>query len=139
MLLLVACTRTDAPALRASDPVAGAVEGDAAAVYFALHNDDDREHRLQGVRCECAERASLHLTEDLDGVSMMTAVDAIAVPAGETVELRPGGSHIMLEGLRAPLREGSTIEVSLELDRGEPVELEVPIVALESLNERYPR
>lgn len=138
-LLVVGCSRAHEPPLRVSDPVAGASEGDAAAVYLALHNDGDLEHRLQGARCVCAARASLHLSQDLDGVSMMTVVDSIEVPPGGTVELRPGRSHIMLEGLRAPLREGSTAEVTLELDRGEPVELEVPVVALESLNERFPR
>jgi copper(I)-binding protein len=133
------CSGDPEPAIRAVDPVIGASDGDAAALYLGVTNDGDDELHLVGARCDCAERTSLHMTRDLDGIAMMTVVESLPVPGGETVELRPGGSHIMLEGLRAPLRTGSVVEVTLELDRSEPIELEVPVVALESLNERVPR
>jgi copper(I)-binding protein len=133
------CGVDDAPGVRVVDPAVGASEGGAAALYLNLTNAGEDEIRLTGARCDCAETTTLHVSEDLDGVVMMTAVESLAVPLDETVELHPGGSHIMLEGLRGPLRAGSTVEVTLEVDRGEPIELEVPVVALESLNERVPR
>jgi copper(I)-binding protein len=129
----------DEPDVRAVDPAVGASEGGSAALYVDLANTGDHELRLTGARCDCAETTTLHVSEDLDGVVMMTAVDSLALPVDENVELHPGGSHIMLEGLHGPLRAGSTVEVTLEVDRREPIELEVPVVALETLNERVPR
>lgn len=52
----------------------------------------------------------------------MVPVDEIAIPAGETVLLEPGGYHIMLLELAAPLELGSTIEVTLTFEQsGEQV------------------
>jgi copper(I)-binding protein len=137
-VIAAGCTGGSA-GLRASDPAVGASSGDAAAVYLTLHNEGDDDVRVTGAACDCSQEASLHVVEDLGDASMMTTVETLEIPAGESVELRPGGSHIMLEELRAPLREGSVAQVTIEVDRGDPIELEVPVVALESLNERVPR
>ena len=64
---------------------------------------------------------------DMGGMGGMTMqeVDEIAVPAGETVSLEPGGYHVMLLGLVEPLEIGDTFDVTLALDNGE--ELVVPV------------
>ncbi|MFP4513147.1 MAG: copper chaperone PCu(A)C [Acidimicrobiales bacterium] len=51
--------------------------------------------------------------EDSGGMMTMKEVDEIAVPAGETVVLEPGGYHVMLLDLVAPLEAGETIEITL--------------------------
>jgi copper(I)-binding protein len=48
----------------------------------------------------------------------MQEVDSIAVPAGGTVALEPGGYHIMLLGLTEDLVVGDSIEVTLEFESG---------------------
>jgi len=50
------------------------------------------------------------------GAMTMQQVSAIELPAGETVELKPGGYHIMLFDLVKPLEKGSTVEVTLEFE-----------------------
>jgi len=51
-----------------------------------------------------------------DGMMTMKKVDEIKVPAGETVTLEPGGLHVMLMELAAPLEVGNTIEVTLTFE-----------------------
>ncbi|MFM8267210.1 MAG: copper chaperone PCu(A)C, partial [Ilumatobacteraceae bacterium] len=62
-----------------------------------------------------------------DGMSMQE-VDSIPLPAGETVALEPGGSHIMLLGLTAPLEVGTTIELTLTLEEAGTVVVDVPVL-----------
>jgi copper(I)-binding protein len=47
------------------------------------------------------------------GVMKMRAVPKIDLPAGKTVELKPGGYHLMLMNLERPLRDGETVPVTL--------------------------
>lgn len=134
-----ACSGDGASALRTSDQVVGANPGESAALYVDIANHGDVEDSLLGASCTCAERTSLHVTEDRDGILMMAPTDELDLPAGTTVELHPGGSHIMLEGLQGPLTAGSTVEVSLEFARSTPIAMEVPVVPLEDLPDRFPR
>ena len=57
----------------------------------------------------------------------MRPVDAIALPAGKAVTLEPGGYHIMLEDLVAPLEVGKEITVTLTFDTAGTREITVPI------------
>jgi copper(I)-binding protein len=52
------------------------------------------------------------------GMMEMRPVDRVEVPAGETVTLEPGGYHIMLLELAAPLEAGTTLEVTLTFEEG---------------------
>ena len=47
------------------------------------------------------------------GVMRMRAIDSLALPAGKTVELKPGGYHLMLLDLAQPLKEGDSVPVVL--------------------------
>lgn len=72
-----------------------------------------RPDRLIGASAAMAERVELH-SMSMDGdVMRMRQVDAIDVPAGQQVELKPGGYHLMLMDLRQPLKPGSTVPLSL--------------------------
>jgi len=59
----------------------------------------------------------------------MRAVEGIDLPAGETVSLKPGGYHIMLIDLVAPLEEGTTIDVELTFASGATGTVTVPVRA----------
>lgn len=47
----------------------------------------------------------------------MRPLDSLDVPANSTVELKPGGTHVMLMDLRAPLAPGSSIDLDLKLEK----------------------
>lgn len=130
-----ACADGGEGSLRASNPAVGANPGDSAALYIELDNDGDSD-TLLSASCDCTETASLHVTEDRDGILLMVESDAIDLPGQSRTELRPGGSHVMLEDLEEPLTAGSTVEVVLSFERSPELVLEVPVVALQELAER---
>ena len=79
-----------------------------------------REARVVvGVRSDAFADVSLHETRIVDGVSRMRPVPRLTVPAGGSVELQPGGLHLMLVQPRGALEAGDSIEVVLELEGGQ--------------------
>lgn len=71
--------------------------------------------RLVGVSCPLAASAELHQMTMDAGTMRMRAVDAIDLPAGKTVSLKPGGYHIMLFGLKQGLKPGEAVPFALTL------------------------
>jgi len=68
------------------------------------------------------------------GMMKMNAVDRLPLPAGKTVDLKPGGYHVMLMGLRAPLRAGDTVPLTLTFEdkagKKSAVEVKAPVKPL---------
>ena len=116
----------------ASNAAVGANPGDDAALYVDLSNQGG-DDVLVSAACACAAATSLHTTEDRDGILLMVESPGMDLPAGEEVELTPGGPHVMLEDLEEPLSTGSSIEVTLSFENSPDLLLDVPVVALEEL------
>jgi periplasmic copper chaperone A len=70
---------------------------------------------------------SLHRTETIDGVSRMRAVPSLLVEAGASVELAPGGYHLMLMKPAAPLQDGQSVTVTMTAADGREFHFEVPV------------
>ena len=105
-------------------PVAGGV----GAVYLTLANDSADDDRLLGAESEACASIELHESREQDGIArMIPHPDGLALPAGSRVELRPGGHHLMLYGVRRPLAEGEVLRLRLRFERAGLRELEVPI------------
>lgn len=95
---------------------AGAGKTGVAYVTVVNHGPDNA---IIGASAPVAERASLH-THEMDGdVMRMRPVQSVDLPTGETVTFAPGGLHIMLMELSAPLAEGATFPLTLELATGD--------------------
>lgn len=100
----------------------------SAAGYMAISNEGSEPDRLLAVEGDFAQKIMLHTTEfGSDGVARMTHLDGIEIPAGDTVVLEPGGMHVMLMGLTAPLTEGAHIPATLVFERAGRVEVEFAI------------
>ncbi|WP_299500519.1 copper chaperone PCu(A)C [uncultured Roseobacter sp.] len=81
--------------------------------YLEVTNTGDTADRLIGVKADFP-KVELHTTEEKDGVARMMHVDAIEIPAGETVSLEPGGFHVMFMGLGGdPFEVGEKIPATL--------------------------
>ena len=65
-----------------------------------------------------------------DGKMTMRPAGVLDVPAGERVVFEPGGLHLMLMGLAAPLREGETFPLTLRFEDGAPVTVTVPVLGI---------
>jgi copper(I)-binding protein len=67
-------------------------------------------------------------------VMKMAAVPSLNVPAGGAVELKPGGYHVMLMDLKAPLTDKATVPITLTFENAKgvksQVELQVPVRAM---------
>ena len=97
--------------------------------YMTLHNSGTGNDRLIGVSTHIADRAKLH-THDMKGdVMKMRPIDAIMIPKGGMVELKPGGLHIMLFGLRTPLKKELSFPMRLKFESAGEVDIEVFIEA----------
>ena len=97
-----------------------------AAGYATIRNGGESDDRLVGATTDIAERVEIHRTEMDDGVMRMRPLkDGLAVPAGETVTLEPGGLHLMFIGLLAPVKEGVAFPVTLTFEQAGEVALTV--------------
>lgn len=87
--------------------------------------------RLVGVSTPAAGLAEVHEMKMNGDVMTMRAVPALELPAGKTVELTPGGYHLMLMDLKAPLTKNTTVPMSLRFKDAQGVEstlvLKVPV------------
>jgi hypothetical protein len=71
----------------------------------------------------------------MEGTTMkMRAIPGLDLPAGKAVELKPGGYHVMLMDLKAPLKDGESVPLTLVVQgkdgKKETIELKAPVKAL---------
>ena len=86
----------------------------SSAAYVSVMNHGKMADRLLGATSNLARKTELHLMEMDNGVMRMRPIEGgIDLPAGKTIHLAPGGYHVMLIGLNAPLTAGSIFEITL--------------------------
>ena len=94
----------------------------------------DQDATLIGATSSVSEKVELH-TMKMEGEKMVMAqVPSIPLPANTKVELKPGSLHIMFMSLKAPLKEGDTVTLKLEIKnkagKSEFLDLQAPVKAL---------
>lgn len=92
-----------------------------------------RAAKLVGVSTPAAGMAEIHQTRMEGGVMRMRPVESIELPAGQAVELKPGGYHVMLMQVKPALQEGQSVPLTLQFESGgkrESVTVQVPVKAL---------
>jgi copper(I)-binding protein len=92
------------------------------AGYATLANSGDQPLTILTVQSNAFRMASLHETVIDDGVSRMKDLHRLVIAPGQTVQLKPGGKHLMLMQPRHGITEGDRIEVMFLLADGERVE-----------------
>lgn len=105
------------------------------AAFMLLRNPGEQDLAVLDAFSPAAENTELHNHVEEDGVMQMRRVQAINVPAGGSVELAPGGLHLMLIDLVETLEEGDQVELTLELDNAERVSFEAPVKLIEVMDE----
>lgn len=95
----------------------------AAYLTLAIHGAE-LDHLL-GVATPVARKARLHSHLVEDGIVRMRPLKAIEISPGEPVVLEPGGFHIMLMGLKAPLEAGTAFPLTLSFEKAGTIEVEV--------------
>ncbi len=95
----------------------------AGAVYMTLSNQAAAPDKLVQITTESASTAEVHETVEKDGVATMRPIESLEIPVGGSVELKPGGYHVMLMGLKAPLKKGDMIMLQLEFEHAGKVDV----------------
>lgn len=103
--------------------------GEEAAVYMAIA-DFGAADRLLRATSDVAADVQIHENRVEGATASMHPLDGLDIPAGGSVELKPGGLHIMLLGLRQSLEPGDTIPITLDFKVAGKLALEVPVRAL---------
>ena len=96
---------------------------------MTLRNTGAQAARLHSAASPIARVVELHTHVREREVMRMRPVTDIPVPPGGTVELRPGGLHVMLIGLNAPLRQGGSVPLTLRFERAGEVRVELTVEA----------
>lgn len=112
---------------------ATATSAKTGALYLTVRNTGTKADRLLGVSTDAAERCELHLSETSGDVMTMRMVENVEVPAGGSAAFAPQGAHVMLMGLKAPLKKGSHFAATLHFEKAGDVVVEVKVQGIADL------
>lgn len=101
-----------------------------SAAFMQLNNSGQQARQLRSASSDIAEKVELHTHTNDNGVMRMRQVEAIEIPAQSDTSLQPGGYHIMLLGLKRPLKVGETINFTLHFANGETKTLNAPVTKM---------
>ena len=101
-----------------------------AGGFLTIENTGTEADRLVSVSTDAANAAQIHeMALENDVMKMRQLPDGLEIPAGATVELAPGGLHLMFMGLKRPFVEGETVSVTLTFEKAGTVEIVLPVAA----------
>ena len=103
----------------------------AAGAFMKIENSGSAD-QLVSASSPAAGEVQLHQMSREGNVMKMGQVKDIAVPANGSVDLKPGGYHIMLMNIKAPLKAGETVPVKLKFAKAGEVEVKLPVNAVGS-------
>jgi copper(I)-binding protein len=88
-----------------------------SAAYLTIANSGKTADKLLSIDCACATSAMMHESRTQNGISSMTMLSEVAIPAGGKVTFRPDGLHVMLVGLKGPLKAGALQPMTLRFQK----------------------
>ncbi len=98
------------------------------AAYLSIENKGKDADKFVSAESPVAEKAELHESREVDGVMTMRPVEGgIEIEPGSKVELKPGGYHIMLFGLKKQLREGEMVPLTVMLAKAGAIDVEIKV------------
>ncbi|MBL8546355.1 MAG: copper chaperone PCu(A)C [Hyphomonadaceae bacterium] len=100
---------------------------DVAAGYLTISNGTGGDDRLVGATSPRAERVEVHEMAMNGAVMQMRPVPQLTIPAGQDVQLAPGGMHLMFYGVAEPFVEGQEIPVQLSFETAGTIDVTLPV------------
>lgn len=120
---------TLADTVKVGDPWARATPPGAPAGGAFMSLTADTDMALVAAESHASKVVELHTMRMENGVMIMREVPKIDLPKGQTVSLKPGGLHIMLIGLHAPLKAGDKVDITLRVKDSQGKEQRIPVTA----------
>ncbi|MCP4391118.1 MAG: copper chaperone PCu(A)C [Gammaproteobacteria bacterium] len=98
------------------------------AGYMTIHNPNTRAVSIVEIHSESFASVEVHQTLMQDGMMRMEQVENLTIAAGETVQLAPGGLHLMMMQPVQPTRPGEIHRITIEYDDGSRQNLELTVI-----------
>jgi hypothetical protein len=99
-----------------------------SAAYLTISNSGKTPDKLLSIDCPCAASAMMHESRTQNGVSSMTMLNEVTIPAGGKVLFKPDGLHVMLVGLKGPLKAGGMQQMTLRFEKAGKVKAPFRVV-----------
>lgn len=115
-LLVSLAAQAQSPVLKVDDPWVRATVAPQKATGAFMQLTSAKAVKVVAASSPLAAMVEIHEMKMDDGVMKMRAVDALALPAGQAVALKPGSYHVMLMGLKAPIKAGETVPLTLTVE-----------------------
>ena len=103
-----------------------------SAAFFVIKNNSDKDIAITGANSDIAEKNELHTHIKENKMMKMMKIEKLVVPAKSSLELKSGGDHVMLMGLKKELKVGDEINLELSFSDGGKKNIKVPVKDLAS-------
>jgi periplasmic copper chaperone A len=114
------------PWARATAPTAPAGGG-----FLTITNTGTTPDRLVSAKSPTANMVQIHEMKMEGNVMRMRELEkGLEIPPGGTVTLAPGGFHLMMMGLKAPLKQGEKVPVTLTFEKAGSIDVELDVEAM---------
>ena len=99
--------------------------------FLKITNGGTTPDRLVSATSPAADIVQVHEMKMDGSVMRMREVEkGLEIPAGGSVTLAPGGYHLMMMGLKGPLKQGAKVPVKLVFEKAGPIEIELSVAGL---------
>ena len=105
-----------------------------AGAFLEIRADAGVEDKLIAVRSPAAATIEIHDHVSEGGVMKMRRLEALPIKGAQTIVLKPGGLHVMLIDLKAPLKEGDVVAFTLVFEKAGTLEIEAPVAKIGAMN-----
>ena len=103
-----------------------------SAAFFVIKNNSDKDIAITSANSDIAEKNELHTHIKENKMMKMIKIEKLVVPAKSSLELKSGGDHVMLMGLKKELKVGDEINLELSFSDGDKKNIKVPVKDLAS-------
>ena len=103
-----------------------------SAAFFVIKNNSDKDIAITSANSDIAEKNELHTHIKENKMMKMIKIEKLVVPAKSSLELKSGGDHVMLMGLKKELKAGDEINLELSFSDGDKKSIKVPVKDLAS-------
>lgn len=103
-----------------------------SAAFFTVKNNSDKDIAITSANSDIAEKNELHTHIKENKMIKMMKIEKLVVPAKSSLELKSGGEHIMLMGLKKELKAGDEINLELSFSDGDKKNIKVAVKNLAS-------
>ena len=103
-----------------------------SAAFFVIKNNSDKDIAITSANSDIAQKNELHTHIKENKMMKMIKIEKLVVPAKSSLELKSGGDHVMLMGLKKELKAGDEINLELSFSDGDKKSIKVPVKDLAS-------